>query len=89
MSQSFCSLQHFLETIKNDMLGRVCNAHMALSDQFSPSHPDCLDLAKLASQAVDFSKTGVAVRYTQIPRIEEYPDFMGKVRPGPLARLWR
>ncbi|EKM49158.1 uncharacterized protein PHACADRAFT_201955 [Phanerochaete carnosa HHB-10118-sp] len=70
--------QHFLDTMKNDVLGRVCNAHMALADLHGPSDFQCRELASLASQAVDFSKTGVAVQQSEIPRLEEYPDFMGK-----------
>lgn len=66
--------------MKNDVLGRVCNAHMALADLHGPSDFQCRELASLASQAVDFSKTGVAVQQSEIPRLEEYPDFMGKVR---------
>lgn len=65
--------------MKNDVLGRVCNAHLALADQLSPSDEQCLTLARLASQAVDFTKTGVAVHQFEIPRVDEYPDFMGKV----------
>lgn len=66
--------------MKNDVLGRVCNTHMALADLWEPSEPQCIELAKLASQAVDFSKSGVAVQQSEIPRVDEYPDFMGKVR---------
>ena len=71
--------QHFVNLMKNDLLGRVCNAHMALADQGSPSDPICLELAELASQAVDFPKTGVPVEQSQLPLIGEYPDYMGKV----------
>ncbi|KIP06259.1 hypothetical protein PHLGIDRAFT_466539 [Phlebiopsis gigantea 11061_1 CR5-6] len=70
--------QHFINLIKNDLLGRVCNAHMALADQRSASDPICLELAGLASQAVDFPKTGVPVKQSQLPLIGKYPDYMGK-----------
>ena len=74
------SLQHFIKLVQNDKLGRTCNAHLAIADSFSPSDFQCIELASLASQAVDFPKTGVAVDQSQLPVIEEYPDFMGKVR---------
>lgn len=65
--------------MQNDSLGRICNAHLALADRCSPSDAECLRLAQLASQAVDFSKTGAAVDSNDIPVVKEYPDFMGKV----------
>ncbi|KAI0090965.1 RdRP-domain-containing protein [Irpex rosettiformis] len=70
---------HFVDFIKNDVLGRVCNAHLALADEHSPQDEECIELAKLASMAVDFCKTGIPVSQNEIPKIEEYPDFMGKV----------
>ncbi|KAI0752286.1 RdRP-domain-containing protein [Irpex lacteus] len=71
--------EHFVDFIKNDVLGRVCNAHLALADRHGPQSAECIELAGLASKAVDFCKTGVPVSQDEIPRIEEYPDFMGKV----------
>ncbi|KAI0695361.1 RdRP-domain-containing protein [Cytidiella melzeri] len=70
--------EHFVDFIKNDVLGRVCNTHMALADQYGPDDDGCIELAKLASKAVDFGKTGVRVSQLEIPRVMEYPDFMGK-----------
>ncbi|KIJ51513.1 hypothetical protein M422DRAFT_44041 [Sphaerobolus stellatus SS14] len=71
----------FLEHILNNILGVVCNAHMALSDlsDDGPHHPDCIRLAADASRAVDFSKTGVQVE-RGFPRPSSYPDFMGKMQ---------
>lgn len=72
--------QHFVDFIKNDVLGRICNTHLAVADQFGPQDQECLDLAELASKAVDFGKTGVPVLKSELPlEVEEYPDFMGKV----------
>ena len=66
--------------IKNDVLGRICNAHLALADQFGPQDQECINLAGLASKAVDFGKTGVPVSWNELPNtILKYPDFMGKV----------
>ena len=64
--------------IKMDALGRICNTHLALADKSGAKDPRCLELARLASLAVDFPKTGVPVEQ-RLPLVEEYPDFMGKV----------
>ena len=66
--------------MKNDVLGRICNTHLALADCFGPSDYACRELAELASQAVDFTKTGVKVDMSSVAKATEYPDFMGKVR---------
>lgn len=72
-----------MDFIKNDVLGRICNAHLALADQFGPQDQECIDLAGLASKAVDFGKTGVPVSWNELPNtISKYPDFMGKVSPN-------
>lgn len=73
-------LKFFVDHILNNILGIVCNAHMALADESpdGPYDPACLVLAAKASQAVDFSKTGVPVE-RDFPRAESYPDYMGKV----------
>jgi RNA-dependent RNA polymerase len=47
--------------IKSDVLGIVASNHLALADRLGPEHPDCIDLAKLNSDAVDFAKSGVPV----------------------------
>jgi hypothetical protein len=53
-------INFFVDFIEVDQLGRLANAHVAISD-FSPlgvKDPRCIDLAKLFSEAVDFPKTG-------------------------------
>ena len=55
---------------------------MALADSLGPESDECVELARLASRAVDFPKTGVAVSIGEIPVIEAYPDFMNKVGRG-------
>ena len=56
--------------MKNDVLGRVCNTHMARSDLYGPSDFECRELAALASQAVDFTKTGVKVPIERIGKVD-------------------
>ena len=69
-------LIHFMES---DQLGMLCNVHLQLADQYEAGtfHADCIKLAKMASTAVDFSKTGIPVDMKQCPRYNRVrPDFM-------------
>ena len=55
----------FVDYIQNDNLGRIANAHLALSD-FLPlgaKSTECIELANLHSTAVDFAKTGILVKF--------------------------
>jgi len=49
--------------METDQLGYICNTHLQVADQMADGtlNPSCLKLAEMASTAVDFSKTGVAV----------------------------
>ncbi|KAF8177493.1 RNA dependent RNA polymerase-domain-containing protein [Mycena galopus ATCC 62051] len=67
-----------VDFIRSDILGLVASDHMALADRFGPEHPDCLELAKLHSDAVDFPKSGVPVHLPPHLRPVRYPDFMGR-----------
>ncbi|KAL8853007.1 MAG: hypothetical protein Q9221_002155 [Calogaya cf. arnoldii] len=76
---------HFIDFMKNDLLGRVANLHMILADQYEQGslHNDCKLLANLHSTAVDFSKTGISISYKQLPNSfsSRYrPDFMAPGR---------
>ncbi|KAI9207883.1 RNA dependent RNA polymerase-domain-containing protein [Polychytrium aggregatum] len=70
----------FVDYIRNDNLGRIANAHVAVADQnpVGALCQDCIELAELHSTAVDFGKTGVPaiVRKSLLP--QKYPDFMSK-----------
>ncbi len=71
----------FVDFIRNDQLGRIANAHLALSDQSPEGVKDkkCVHLAKLFSLAVDFPKTGIVAQLPQeISKNLTYPDFMEK-----------
>ncbi|KAI3400992.1 hypothetical protein diail_697 [Diaporthe ilicicola] len=77
----------FIDFMKTDHLGVVATRHMILADQKEEGtvHPDCLKLAELHSTAVDFSKTGIGVNLTTLPRANKFrPDFLA---PGPEARV--
>lgn len=70
----------FLNFIINDNLGQICSRHQILADQKREGamHPDCVKLSRLASTAVDFPKTGVAVDIRELPKVftRIKPDFM-------------
>lgn len=53
----------FIQFMENDQLGRIATLHQTLADQRASGtfDPDCVLLAGLHSQAVDFSKTGIPV----------------------------
>ncbi|KAF3099674.1 hypothetical protein TWF569_001925 [Orbilia oligospora] len=73
----------FLDFMENDKLGVISIAHMVLADQEQAGvrSAACLTCARMASQAVDFPKTGVPVRMSELPRTPKArPDFLA---PGP------
>lgn len=73
--------------MKLDHLGVIATRHMILADQreLGTRDPDCLKLAQLHSDAVDFSKTGLVVELKELPRAAKYrPDFFA---PGPEAHI--
>lgn len=57
----------FTEFMKMDQLGRILTQHQILADQREAGtlDDDCIILAKLHSQAVDYSKTGIPVTCLQ------------------------
>ena len=56
----------FVDFMKTDQLGYICNTHKMLADQSERGVNDerCIKLAEMASTAVDFSKTGIPVCFT-------------------------
>ena len=67
----------FVDFMKTDHLGIIATRHMILADQMETGtcHPDCKKLAQLHSTAVDFSKTGIAVKMEELPKASKYrPD---------------
>ncbi|KAF1843754.1 RdRP-domain-containing protein [Cucurbitaria berberidis CBS 394.84] len=71
----------FIEYMHVDPLGQISNKHKITADlKPSGTHdPECIRLAKLASDAVDFRKSGNPVDMGQITRGADNirPDFMG------------
>jgi hypothetical protein len=71
----------FVDFIENDQLGRIANAHVAISDHSPDGVNDlrAIELAEKFSEAVDFPKTGVmAVIRPELVKNLKYPDFMEK-----------
>jgi len=69
-------VKFFVDYIRNDNLGIICNAHLATADASSLKARDyqCLQLAQLASIAVDFFKTGIAAEIPSSLRPKKHPD---------------
>ncbi|KAF4624670.1 hypothetical protein G7Y89_g13499 [Cudoniella acicularis] len=77
----------FVKFMETDQLGRIATSHQILADQspFGTRDPNCRLLAEMHSTAVDFSKTGVPVNMSKMPKIiPARPDFMA---PGPYVKL--
>ncbi|KAF9735292.1 hypothetical protein PMIN06_000626 [Paraphaeosphaeria minitans] len=68
----------FVTHMKNDSLGRIANAHMAQADFSDRGVRDkkCLELAKLHSQAVDYSKSGIPAKMDPELRPRKKPHFL-------------
>ena len=69
----------FVTFMETDQLGMLSSRHLQMADQkvLGTLDPDCLKIAGMASTAVDFSKTGIAVDIQQLPRCNQpRPDFM-------------
>ncbi|KAF2641494.1 RdRP-domain-containing protein [Massarina eburnea CBS 473.64] len=75
----------FVGYMTNDRLGMISNKHKIRADihEEGTLHPDCITLAKLASDAVDFTKSGIPVDMKKVPpgADRNRPDFMGNT-PG-------
>lgn len=70
----------FIEYMRSDRLGQISNKHKIRADlkPLGTMDPDCIILAKLSSDAVDFSKSGKPVDMSLVPKGTDRnrPDFM-------------
>jgi RNA-dependent RNA polymerase len=74
-------IKFFVKFIEVDQLGRIANAHVAISDSshLGVKDPVCVELALAFSLAVDFPKTGIVPKIPDAAKnILSYPDFMEK-----------
>ena len=71
--------------IAGDTLGVIANSHLAQADKQESGifSKQCLDLAQMHSDAVDFPKTGFSVKIPADLRPSQYPHYMLK-RDKPL-----
>ncbi|KAH8727103.1 rna-dependent rna polymerase-like protein [Phaeosphaeriaceae sp. PMI808] len=73
-------VEFFIQFMNMDRLGQISNMHKVKADRepAGTRHEDCIVLAKLASDAVDFSKSGVPADLRKAPRGTGNirPDFM-------------
>jgi hypothetical protein len=77
----------FIQFMENDQLGRIATLHQQLADcqPKGTFDPDCVLLAEMHSTAVDFSKTGIPVDLSRLPKSNpRRPDFMA---PGPRYKI--
>ncbi|KAH0536953.1 hypothetical protein FGG08_006218 [Glutinoglossum americanum] len=77
----------FIQFMENDQLGRIATLHQTLADQRMEGtlNPDCLTLASMHSDAVDFSKSGIPVDMKNCPKYNMCrPDFMAT---GPRVKI--
>ena len=60
----------FINFMKSDILGLIANRHQILADveERGTSDARCIKLAEMHSTAVDYSKTGIAVSYQDMPK---------------------
>ena len=73
-------IEFFVTYMRNDRLPRIAHSHLALAD-FSPwgvNDHRCLELAQLHSEAVDYPKSGVAVKMKRSLYARKWPHFMEK-----------
>lgn len=75
--------EFFVRFMETDQLGRISNVHRQVADQkpLGTKDPSCIKLAEMASTAVDYSKTGIAVNINEMPY-----DFNKRVKPDFMAR---
>jgi hypothetical protein len=72
----------FVEYMQSDRLAQISVKHKIRADQHDDPagtlNPDCVNLANLASDAVDFSKSGKPVDMTRVGKGPDHirPDFM-------------
>lgn len=66
---------HYMES---DQLGVIANAHLVHADSKGIDCWQCLDIARLHSDAVDFPKTGQANKMSKELRPLSYPYYMAK-----------
>ncbi|KAJ6439483.1 RNA-dependent RNA polymerase [Purpureocillium lavendulum] len=76
--------EFFINFMKSDILGLIANRHQILADvqEGGTNDGSCIQLAEMHSTAVDYSKTGIAVSASEMPRApRSRPDFLAPAPP--------
>jgi hypothetical protein len=62
----------FVEYMENDKLGLISNMHLLMADLLpgGTKEQTCIDLAQMASIAVDYAKTGIKVCIASDPTVQ-------------------
>lgn len=73
-------ISFFVRYMKNDSLSTIAHAHLAKCDALhdGPKDPQCIELAHLHSNAVDYPKTGEEAHLSPWLRPRRFPHFMEK-----------
>lgn len=74
-----------IDYIQADLIGPIAISHLRFSDLKTPDCTECNQLAKFASQALDFPKSGTPVDFKSLPwlpRTQARPDFLAKEGAG-------
>ncbi|KAJ4413019.1 hypothetical protein N0V82_008607 [Gnomoniopsis sp. IMI 355080] len=66
----------FAQYMKNDSVGLVATAHVAWADKLGSQSEKCIQLAKLHSMAVDYSKSGIPAFIHKSLNAKVFPHFM-------------
>jgi hypothetical protein len=83
-------VDHIVESFGTGAQGIICDAHLAIADQF-PEHTrssSCKRLAELFARAVDAPKTGEIIDLNEVYKLkakycQKYPPFMMKYDQEP------
>ncbi|KAG1835528.1 RdRP-domain-containing protein [Suillus variegatus] len=70
-----------IDYIQADLIGPIAISHLRFSDLNTPNCRECIELAKFASQALDFPKSGTPVNFRSLPwlrKTQARPDFLAK-----------
>ncbi|KGQ04334.1 RNA-dependent RNA polymerase 1 [Beauveria bassiana D1-5] len=74
----------FVDFMKSDILGLIAIRHQIMADvqDLGTQDGECIRLAEMHSTAVDYSKTGIAVNWRDLPRApRSRPDFLAPAPP--------
>jgi hypothetical protein len=80
---------HFVDFMKSDNVGLLSNHLLILSDRLDTGtrDKDCIVIAELISNALDFSKNGIKVRDSSQSSVHQAKLFLSTARNGETAQI--